>query len=109
DDPARGFESGRRDAHAGPVGPRAQGSQVIRLVRLVLVALTALVGGFACDRSPTGLPQPGRPSALLESASRSQTAPTRAVWRAPLPGEPHRFSPMSARPALSSLRQATRH
>ncbi len=59
----------------------------MKTVRSFLVALSALALGFACDRSPTGPPQPSAPSSPLFSSSSSQTAPTGLLSCSALPYE----------------------
>jgi hypothetical protein len=55
----------------------------MRAVRLVAVALSTLVGAYACDISPTGVPQPAEPRALLESPASSHAAVTSSGFCAP--------------------------
>ncbi len=51
----------------------------MRAVRPLLLALTTLVGAFACDRSPTGPPQPDATNALLGNSPSPQTALSRSL------------------------------
>ncbi len=48
----------------------------MKAVRALMVVLAVLVVGVACDRSPTAVPEPLAPSALLGSSRGSPIAPS---------------------------------
>lgn len=85
----------------------------MRAVRPLVVALATLVGGSACDRLPTGVPQPSASNFPLAGAPGSQTAPTGPVSCAPLPDKsmaragPHCFKPKYTLRAPSYERQSS--